>query len=85
MANKLFFSAHSKWLIAFRLCIQPLLIVRFHALIKLQKCLLLQYYLEPFIIDRKEKFAKISIAVQSLKSNLHIAFEFIEFYGILVY
>ena len=62
-----------KWLERLRLCIQPLLIVRFHALIKLQKCLLLQYYLEPFIIDRKEKFAKISIAVQSLKSNLHIA------------
>ena len=40
---------------------------------KPQKSPLLQYYLEPFIIDRKEKFAKISIAAQSLKSNLHIA------------
>ena len=42
--------------------------------LKPQKSPLLQYYLEPFIIDRKEKFAKISIAVQSLKSHLNIAF-----------
>ncbi len=41
--------------------------------LKPQKSPLLQYYLEPFIIDRKEKFAKISNAVQSSTSKLHSA------------